>query len=841
MSEELIRAFLSHASEDKVFVENVALKLGRQYCLFDKFEFASGVEFKAAIDAALDRSGIFVLFVSKKSLRKFWVNYEMDEAQARAVRGALERILVYVIDADVSVDEVPDDFKRAKVEMLLTPSQVARDIVMHTEDLLRLRGGKYYVGRGGDNDAFGKLLLRRVAGRSPNIFFVAGLPGVGRREFLKRTARDSLSLRKSVEVRVAEGHSLADLLIQLTDAMGTYSSFDSFVAEAERIKELSRQQLVQEILKCFSSLTKASELPILVDEGGLLGNDGGLEEWVREVMGQVLGSPDVYCGIVSNRRPLEAEDAGLVFYRLSPISEDATKLLVSQYATSFELALSEEQVDEFGKYVAGYPPAANFAVQQAKEYGVELVILSKERLVEFRRKFFFDYIQRLNMDPDSAQASVLRVLSCFSPLPLTAIGECLQLASDDLVGAVTKLIDLSLITVDDGLYRVADPVSEAATKHFGLPGLDQAREVVNTLKAHLESQEAKVRRLDVSRALFKAARLAGDDKVAKAAVRLTSDLVGLVEELYHQRRYEDAVKAGVLAFDEAPRASNALSYLIRSLVQLERWEKADEYLAKYERLVTRRDYLFLKAFMAKRRGQLHDAIAFYEQAREAGKTGVSISRELSQCYSLVGDYKNARRHLEDALEKEPDNRFVVDLWVTIEAHLGNREEAEKALKRLQSVDDPMFYLFRKSRIKWLFGDADEALKAIREALSQEGRPSFQVLAQLALCEQVAGSQADAARIVDRLDRDFGSTRRDVRIGLRTRLLISQGDPGGALDLLETTRDKASRSYKALRRDALKALVDAAPDDSGTTPRLAEIERLERQLNGALLDFVELDA
>ena len=836
----VVRAFLSHASENKAFVEAVAQQLGRQYCVFDKYEFASGVEFRQAIDRGLDQSGIFVLFASKQSLAKFWVGYEMDEARARIIRGAIDRILVYVIDSAVDIADVPEFFKRAKIEVGMTAAQIARDIVMHVEDMLRLRGGKYYVGRGADHDTFSRLMLNRVGGRSPNLFFIHGLPGIGRREFLRRVGRDSLSLRKQVQIRVGEGHTIHDLLIQLGDAAGTTSTKRSLAVEAARIRGLSEDQACSEVVELLREMVSSAELPVIVDEGGLLSGNATLEEWFRPVLAALRGGADTYCAIVSNRKVQDASEFGLVIHRLAPIDADATKLLISQHAADAGLLLDDQQLDEFAKYVSGYPPAAQYAVQQALEYGVELILASKERLVDFRRKFFLGYIEKLGLGADGVSSVLLRVLSSFSPLPLPALARCAKEDAEAVAASIARLIDISLVNVDGGLYRIADPAAEAAAKHFGLPSPAESKLVAHALRDLLEDAELDVRRLDVSRALFKAARIAGDDALAEGVVRLTSDVVGLVERCYHERRYEDAVRAGMLAMDEAPRAVHALGYLVRALVQLERWERAEEFLNRYKALAPLRDYYFLKAFMAKRKGEIDDAIRFYELSHDAGRTGVSISRELSQCYAFVEDYEKANRYLREALSREGENRFVLDLWATIAAHLNDRAGAEEALGRLQSVDEPMFYLFRKSRIEWLFGDPVAALIAAREAVKCNARPPFQVLAQLALCEQVAGSAEEAAKLIDQLDRDFGSTRKDVRTGLRVRWLLSQDQAEAASTLLETTRNKRSKSYSFLKRDVLLGLSKSATNPEVARAFASQAEDYSSRLGDKLPDIAELD-
>jgi hypothetical protein len=59
------RAFLSHASSDKDYVEPVAEKLGRARVLVDSVVFDAGEDFRPEIRRTLDASDTFVFFVSK--------------------------------------------------------------------------------------------------------------------------------------------------------------------------------------------------------------------------------------------------------------------------------------------------------------------------------------------------------------------------------------------------------------------------------------------------------------------------------------------------------------------------------------------------------------------------------------------------------------------------------------------------------------------------------------------------------------------------------------------------------------------------------------------------------
>lgn len=103
-----MKAFLSHSSLNKDYVEAVALELGRQFCVFDKFAFHSGIEFKTSIERGLDDSSIFVLFASPEALASLWVNFEITEAFYGLLKKRLHRILVLFLGDQLPIEKLPE-------------------------------------------------------------------------------------------------------------------------------------------------------------------------------------------------------------------------------------------------------------------------------------------------------------------------------------------------------------------------------------------------------------------------------------------------------------------------------------------------------------------------------------------------------------------------------------------------------------------------------------------------------------------------------------------------------------------------------------------------------------
>lgn len=836
-----MKAFLSHSSKDKGLVDAVAKQLGRQFCLYDRLAFSTGEEFKDAIQRCLDQTALFVLFASKNSLSSTWVKFETDEAWHRRLREQISKSLVYIIDEATQIEKLPDWLQRALVRKDSVASSIARDIRSHIDELLRTRRHPYFVGRSADISRLEEILTPTDGSPPPHVFVTSGLPGVGRRTLIRHAVSNVLSFRKFIEIRLEEGDSINDICAKTADLVEPYANHTEFTRLFEQIRHLTPDEALARTLKNLRALSEGGELPILIDDGGLLDSEGYIRSPALDLLRAITPDDTAYLALVSYRRPQRQPTLIIPVLQLSPLSEPDTKRLVQRLCDIHEVKILPSDLADIAAYVAGYPPSAYFATQQAKDYGINLVVSHKHRLVEFRSGVFLKHIESLQLQ--TPEGSVLQLLATFSPIPLPAVVSSLRITLESADNVLTRLIDLSLVIPDgDGLYRISEPIKEAATSTYGFPSRELCAEVANTIEQYLESDMAPHRHLDLARALFRATRFAGATDKQDGLIRLASDVIRMTEDYYHARDYKQSVECGYLAINERPDSITARSYLIRSLIQLERWLDAEHQLKELARFARGKDVHFLRGFLERRRGEFKKAIDEYEEARKLGRTGAAIGRELAQCYFMVGEIKTANRYLQEVLERHGDNRYVVDLWVQLAAELGDRAQANQALSRLEIVDQRVFYLYRKSRVEWRFGNVAGARDAVRDALALDSRPPFPFVAQAALCEIALHNLDEAEKHLSTLDSGFGDVRRDVRIGLRCRLQIARSKYLDALSLSDRIVDKSSRYYQIIRYEALRGLLEGT---AISKEKRTAYEREFRQLEEGLgpepkFDLPELD-
>ncbi len=830
-----MKAFLSHSSRDKEIVRAVAKELGRQFCVLDEQSFETGEDFKASIERAFDESSIFVLFASQNSLDSLWVKFETEEAWYRKLRNVLTKSIVYLIDSAVEPRMLPEWLQRALFRRQIVAKAIARDIRHHLDELLRERQHVHFIGRSHKVEELEQSLTPIDGSEPPHAVFISGLPGIGRRSLIRRTSPSILNLRKFIEIRVGESDSINDICISVADRAEPYSTISGLKRMVQNIKKLSDAESLNRTLDNLRSLVEAGELPIFLDEGGLLDSDGYVREPINGILKEITPNDDAYVFFVSDRRPSNSIAVSIPVVQLSPLQTNETKRLISLLAQEAGLIMSPEQVGELTEYIAGYPPSAYFAIQQAKDYGVDLLIQDKTRLVEFQASVFLKHLSTLTLDSD--QKDILCLLASYSPLPLQVIAKLFPIELEKLTDVIMRLIDLALvITTDQGYYRIADPIAHAAARAFGFPTEDQYKNLAKLLYDYLEKSETDAPLLDLSRVLFRAALWAKDMVTAGKAIHLSNDLIRITETHYHARKYRDAIAFGYAAIKERPESITPRMYLIRALIQEEKYPEAETQIDKLKKYAPLREVYFLKGFLERRRNRFSSAIASYKESERLGRKGVALSRELAFCYYIVGEQEEAIKYIEEALKRHGDNPYIVDLWAQIATQRKDENTARKALDRLELINKSLFYYHRLSRVELVFGNLPGALEAARTAVNFDDTPPFEVISQLILCEIESGNLPEADELLQRLDRDYGHIRRDIRLALRCRLENNHGNYGNALTLSEQINDKTTVFWKKIRRDALSGELQAsALKDSVRATYEEELSSLETELKDILTE------
>lgn len=819
----MYRAFLSHSSTDKEFVRAVAKELGRQYCLFDEQVFEDSEQFKTAIETMLDESAVFVLFVGEDTLKRIWVNFEIDEAWYRKLEARISKAIVFLLTPSIQFSELPKWLNRAKISSVTSAKPTAREIRHHLEEMLRSKQQNQFEGRSADIEILQKILTP-LGQRPPRIVGVYGLPNVGRRTFLNKAAQLILSYPKTLEIPVGDGDTLASVSIKLANLLEPFNTKEGFDAIVSSIQRQSEDQLLLRNIANLRAANSHKELPYLLDEGGLLTPDGSFTEPIHKLLAQTDAEGDLYVFTVSSRRPPATTPA----LNIRPLAEDASQRLIGKIADAEKVTLSAPQIRDIAEYVNGYPPCAYFAVDQAKAYGVQSVILDKNRLVQFRTSAFVKFLKEKQLT--SQQRSILLMLARYSPIPAQVLARALALSDRELIENLVALIDHSLVFPDsNGLYEIAGPVSEAVVTQFRDDTEIDHELVFSALKDLLASDDEELPRLQLYRQLLKAALRTSTHQ--EDIFHFTSDLISFAEDFYHRREYRQCIDAARLAVTESPQSVSGRDFLIRALIQEALWTEAENELKVFHSYAPIRDWHFLNGFLHRKAGRLIQALPEFHLAEKHGRGGTALHREIANAYFLLGDLPKAKQYVDSGLRTR-ENRFLIDLKVQIAIAEGKEQEARQGLVQLEAMDSEAFVWHRLSTVELRFGNYREALNAAEQAVAKvEGRAPFGMLAQLMTCQIREGKHAEADATLQKINRFYSHQKSDIRLGLECRLEVERNRFAKALDVFSRIQDPSTPVYTAMKRDAIIGIMQSVLSDAERIVYERELTRLESVLHG----------
>lgn len=820
-----IRAFLSHATADKPFIQKVAEQLGRAAVVFDAYEFSTGDDLKAAILSGIDRSKIFVLFASRASLSRDWVKFEIEEAEKAILSQNISQAMTFIIDPSLSVDKIPDWMKSSLITRQSSPALVASDIRRAISTKLSESRPRHFIGRTAEFDQALDLITSFTSPDHRPPIVVYGLSGIGRRSLIDAVARDGLSLKRTHVVRLKDGDLLPECLLKLTaslagEPLGDQQAFlQSAIIQPDDVTAM-------QIIEGFRTVCLSRAMPIIFDEGALVNDEGSLRPEFDLLYNLVAADAEIDLAIVSNRRISGADGMALPAVRVAELAAQARLRLVRLLARDREIPISAAEADVIAEYSRGYPPAVMFAVQEMEAYGPAHVAASRAALSKFSEEIFLKKLQsdqKLSAD----NISILQLLSTYSPLPLPVIRDYLDINDTELVDHMLYLLDFALVVPEGVNYRISEPIRQAAYRAFRGLHLDHGK-MASLLEKYLLDFEDDETRLSLGQNLFRSATLGGQRSKSGYAVSLASDLIELAVQSYHDQDYERAIEVGLLAIEARPNSVNVRRFVAQALIRKERYNDAEKHIDELLSQGHVKEAFYVRGFLYRRKRDHPSAIQNYEKSLEYGRSGVPIHRELASCYFEVGDLPKARAQIEIAERLSPHNKYVVDLQCQIAIRLGDLPGTEKALKVLSRVDDNGFYEHRQSTYEQAKGDASEALRFAKLAVAERTRPQFEMLANLANCQIEMGEYEQAAASLGDLDTRFSQTHRDSRLGMRCKLEMKRGDVETAEALWLKIRTPNSGVHMGLRAALLSKKSQKA---SLTDAEIAELEKLKEHFKG----------
>lgn len=826
-----MRAFLSHSSADKDFVERVADTMRPGTYELDSTTFDAGLINSDAIRVALGRSDLFCLFLSRASTRSTYVEFETLLGVEFLARGGISRFLAICLDDD-SFALANENVKFFNIiRKSISPESTARIIQGQLISASSKAKNFLHPFLGRENDL--KLLDEQISDhRRPNIksIYLSGNAGTGRRSLASKFYENHFPHvgRVFPTIAIAQYDGPEELYRNILTELRPTMTASELRSRMSSFALADSEQQLRMTAQLLNSLLPSNEAAFLVDEGGVLTDAGAFTSEITGLIDGLESHPHPPVTFISPRmvpQRYRSPRLDVAFLAIKALTWDASVRLMSALLKRRKVEIDTDNLEELTKLSEGHPFNIYQIVEEVSDRGVRAFLANPSDYNEWKHRQTSEYLSKVSLNDN--EIIVLALLRNIPELDFDAIANALQLDGSTLADELQRLVLLHIIDSDGDRFRISPALRLAVERdaRVKMPSklqVDATSSVARSLNLRLEEGTAPVSLVD-SAVL---ASIESGEALTEwaAAFLLPSHYVWLAKARYDQRQWVESIHFGLEALKGESRLStNGLiatcRFLCLAAARIGNDEIFETSVRKLENLAkdnwARSNVSYLKGFQLRMRGRLPAAQDLFQKAIDYHNGNNSAMRELAWIALVRGDLDKAEGLAREAHSYARTNPYLVDMLLTVlvrkgGARLTNSEIQDlfAILERVGEENGRSFYTTRRAEYEHLWGDNKKAAQLIDQAASKTPM-IFEVRRLQAEIYLKSGNKNRAddaiqamARMMD--DRDVYDRRSNYRLFLETkaRYLIEVGQFSDAKELYDNPayftpdeRDKAVRDIE----------------------------------------------
>ncbi len=793
-----MKAFLSHSSANKNFVNSVYLSLGSANSEYDERTFSSGRFNTDAIRESLLRCQIFCLFATRESLSSGYVEYETALALEHFAQKKISIILT-ICDSKVAIDELPASLRSiSAIRRAADPGACARIIRSELIDL----------------DVKVNVSQKPFVGRDNVI-----------REIKARLASPSEATPLAVTFSGVEG---PDLFRSILDVKGFLTKAE-ILQQISDFEELSQEDQYLNLVRQIRTINKSNDVIFLIDNGGLLDSDGRISSHIGKLLdllketGDLNGIP-YFVFVLFRTPPISSRTRnGIYYFRVDPLEIEDIQQLVSLHIKRQGKTATPAEISTICELIDGHPYNLHFLLRLLDSYSIQSIANDPSDLVSFKKRQGDEFVSKIKLSDNHIQ--ILRRLRVLGQSPVELIGASLDIDSDELGKSLRELEELHCIERIGNLCAINRPLRAAfeRTARMRLTAEEVAKiqsSVIDIFKSY-DSEESI--RVELMSSAARAASYLSRDDIELRAFLTPSNSVLVARQLYDLRRFSDCARVCLSPLKSqkliSPAARlEAVRLRCLSFARLGEERGFNDTIAYLNDATVDEQAIraFLEGFKHRLNGDPMQAVIKFKQSYALNSTSFSTLRELAHSLSSLGERKEAKSFAEMALTIAPTNPYVIDQVLALRIAERQRittdtisdPEVSDLLDKLERYGDEegkSFYAIRMADILRRAGDLGGALDYAQRAceLTKSLVPAHSVEAEILIRMGKLGPAKAKLDIIHKMIMDKntgeGKTRLPEYIILKANYLIENDEIDDAIDLVRNHERRLTRNVDDLKK------------------------------------------
>lgn len=666
----MIKTFISHSSAQKQFAKNLVELLGRDLCYIDCYDFHPAYKTMEEINKCIDNSTLFVLLISKDSLKSKWVKIEVKKAVSNMERNRLKRFLPYIIDEDVTIDDIPDWMSKEEcfnLKYFRSPQVIKKDIkekirnIIWSENPQIQERETFFVGRNREIDAFQNFIYSARASEYKAVI-ISGRKGVGKTRFAKRCLSQLGATIESdpYQVSLSNKNGIEDFIIQLNSLQDVFSK-----EELENRLSGDKPTKVNTAVTLLNEVYKSNDFIFVFDNMSCVLPTQHIAEWLIDIISNEDLNNHIGLFILSRITPktsVSIQHRTLIHIPLLPLDREDRKKFFFKCAQAHELTTIPNSDAEFFIDRLVYSP---YQIEEAvKAISIKGLIPTRREINSFIQFADIDVRPIIEHFSTMGFLNILILLSKVEFLSIEVLNKVFGTDVIDMQTFVTESLSYGIIELfgyGDEFVRLDHSIADYIQRNrMSLP-----KDVESCFEEIIENSIADSSDIteDVSIYLYEARQKILEGRIDSQFFLIPSVIVKAVIDLYNKREWD-----GVITLCDKV-LKDAHNYYDEILRELRYWEclafcriQDEKRFFDNVREIDGADNFFLKGFYFRHARDYSSAEKMYNIALEKNSSLQKAKREMVTVYLARKKYSEALRFAKENYETRPDNTYHIQAY-----------------------------------------------------------------------------------------------------------------------------------------------------------------------------------
>ena len=693
----MIKIFISHSSLQKdSFAKPIVSRIGANSCILDAYDFSPAFKTMDEIIEKLGKSSIFVFLASKASLSSKWCSTEIKRAKSAYDRGDLKLFLVYIVESDVTIDDLPDWISKEEcfnLKYFRSPRLIANDInnkmrlLRWEQNSLDRFKENFYVGRNHEIEDFQYRMTRKPYCTT---LVVSGRPGSGREEFGNYCLRSCKMAYYEFPEKISleRDQSIENFISQLNTI--TYLFTDQYLHDILIAPKSNKiDALVEQLNEVFSyGFISINDTRSIITDGG------HPAPWFCDLLKHPNLKKELKTVIASSIKPrayYEDDYEGLVTVNLEELNYKDRQIMLVEYVKRFGGApLSNDDINYF----------LSKALYSPNQFKKIAEIIAREGISEAKKSLGAveekgrDLISKMLNDYKDRE-DVIQFLILMSQLESTryeALSEIYEEEYGKVENLIPELID-SAIIINYGPSDTFLRIDSAVGDYISRSELKLKKSIREKLKKYVDNLvNSEIPSISEDLTTYMATLREGYKKglVNVENILLPSEALRTIIKLYNEgkndsyilveRLCKELLNKGHLINLNYDFQRNIIYWLCLTLAHLGHENDFFKYVRQLEGVQSD----FLKGFWFRQNG-IYDKAKVYYQKVLNNSTNVSkrrASTEMVIVMTKLKDFDGAFDLAHKLFEEDPSNAYYTSVLFRASINKSNWNVEQSLRERL---------------------------------------------------------------------------------------------------------------------------------------------------------------